>query len=107
MCISWCWGSSTTEPVAKALPDVPFTNKLCVGFAGLLGAAISIPICYYHNVEIKKANSDLAFTCTYINSLGGTVDVGDIFINAMTIQFWVYLSLSILVIITLLGAYCA
>ena len=107
MCFSWCGGSSAADPAAKALPDVPFTNKLCVGFAGLLGAAISVPICYYHNEEIKKAQNNLAFTCTYINSLGGTVDVGDIFINAMTIQFWVYLSLSILVIFTLLGAYCA
>ena len=110
MCLSWCFGSAQPADDNGELPvepDVPFTNKLCVGFAGLLAWGISIPICYYHNAEIAIAEASITYTCPYINSLGATVDIGRTFIYTMQLQFWVYLCLSILVMITLFGAYCA
>ena len=58
-------------------------------------------------MEIKNASASITYTCPYINSLGGTVDIGQAFIYAMQVQFWVYMVLSILVVITVFGAYCA
>ena len=78
-----------------------------MGFAGLLALGISVPILYYYNDESARVIDDKAFTCPYINDLGNAVDVGTLFINTITTQFWVYTILSVLVLFTLLGAYCA
>ena len=105
-CLSWCFGEQPPEE-GGTYYDVPCKNKLCVAFVGLLGGAISISVLYQHHLELQKWQDDPSFTCTYVNSLGGTVDVGKLFVYAMLVQFWVYLCLSICILITLLGAYYA
>ena len=63
MCWEWCCsfalccGSTKPKEGEDALPpasDVPWTNKMCVALAALLGWGISVPICYFHHTELKK-----------------------------------------------------